>query len=40
MYEGIAVPTALYGSEAWMLENKVKNRKYMAEMSYLRSMHV
>ena len=36
MYEGIVVPTALYGSEAWVLENKVKNK--VAEMSCLRSM--
>ena len=33
MYEGIGVPTALYGSEAWVLENKVKNRMDVAEMS-------
>ena len=38
MYEGIEVPTALYGSEAWVLENKVKNRMDVAEMSCLRSM--
>ena len=38
MYEGIVVPTALYGSEAWMLENKVKNRMDVTEMSCLRSM--
>ena len=38
MYEGIVVPTALYGSEAWVLENKVKNRMDVAEMSCLRSM--
>ena len=35
---GIVVPTALYGSEAWVLENKVKNRMDVAEMSCLRSM--
>ena len=33
MYEGIVVPPALYGSEAWVLENKVKNRMDVAEMS-------
>ena len=38
MYEGISVPTALYGSEAWVLENKVKNRMDVAKMSCLRSM--
>ena len=38
MYEGIIPPTALYGSEAWVLENKVKNRVKEAEMSRLRSM--
>ena len=38
MYERIVVPTALYGSEAWVLENKVKNRMDVAEMSCLRSM--
>ena len=38
MHEGIVVPTALYGSEAWVLENKVKNRMDVAEMPYLRSM--
>ena len=32
MYEGIVEPTALYGSEAWVLENKVKNRMDVAEM--------
>ena len=37
-YEGIVVPTALYGSEAWVLENKVKNRMDVAGMSCLRSM--
>ena len=36
--EGIVVPTALYGSEAWVLENKVKNRMDVAEMLCLRSM--
>ena len=36
MHDGIVVPTALYGSEAWVLENKVKNRMDVAEMSYLR----
>ena len=39
MYEGIVVPTALYGSEAWVLDNKVKNRMDVAEMSCLRSMY-
>ena len=34
----LVVPTALYGSEAWVLENKVKNRVDVAEMSCLRSM--
>ena len=38
MYEGIVVPTALYGSEAWVFENKVKNRIDVAEVSLLRSM--
>ena len=37
MYEGIVIPTALYGSEAWVLENKVKNRMDVAEMSCLKS---
>ena len=26
MYEGIVVPTNLYGSRAWVVDNKVKNR--------------
>ena len=38
MYEGIVVPTVLYGSEVWVLENWVKNRMDVAEMSCLRSM--
>ena len=40
MYEGIVVPTAaaLYGSEAWVLVNKVKNRMDVTEMSCLMSM--
>ena len=38
MYEGIVVPTAFYASEALVLENKVKNRMNVAEMSCLRSM--
>ena len=38
MYEGIVVPTALYGSEAWAFENKVKNRVDVAEMSCLGSV--
>ena len=38
MYEGIIVPTALYGSETWILENKMKNRMDVAEMSCLGSM--
>ena len=38
IYEGIVVPTALYGSEAWVLEKKVKKRTDVAEMSCLRSM--
>ena len=38
MYEGIVVPTALYGSEAWVLENKLKKRMDVAELSCLRSM--
>ena len=38
MYEGIIVPTALYCSEAWVLENKVKNRMDVAEMSRLKTM--
>ena len=33
-----AKKTALYGSEAWVLENKVKNRMDVEEMSCLRSM--
>ena len=28
----------MYGSEAWVLENKVKNKINVAEMSCLRSM--
>ena len=40
MYEGIVVPTAMYGSEAWVLENKIKNRMDVAEMSCLRSICV
>ena len=38
MYEEIVVPTALFGSEGWVLENKVKNRMEVTEMSCLRSM--
>ena len=39
MYEGIIVPTALDGSEAaWTMENKVKNRMDVTQMSCLRSM--
>ena len=38
MYEGIVVPTALYGNEAWVLENKIKNRIDVTVMSCLRSM--
>ena len=38
MYEGIGVPTALHGNEAWVLETKIKNRMNVAEMSCLRSM--
>ena len=38
MYEGIVVPIALYGNEAWVLGNDVKNRMDVAEMSCLRSM--
>ena len=38
MYEGIVAPTALYGSEAWVFENKVKNRMDVTEMSCLSSM--
>ena len=38
MHEGIVVPTALYGSEVWVLENKVKNRMDVAEMLFFRSM--
>ena len=37
-YEGMVVLTALYGSEAWVLKNKVKNKMDVAEMSCLRSM--
>ena len=36
MYEGIIVPTALYGNEDWVLKNKVKNTMDVAEMSSLR----
>ena len=32
------VPAALYGGEAWVLENKVKNRMNVAKTSCLRSM--
>ena len=39
MYEGIDVLIALYGSEAWVLENKVKNRVDVAEMSCMGSMY-
>ena len=35
MYEEIVVPTALYGIEAWVLENRVD----AAEMSCLRNMY-
>ena len=38
MYEGIIIPTALYGTEAWVLGNNVKNRIDVVEMSCLRSM--
>ena len=38
MYEGIVVPTVLYGNEAWVLENKVKNRMNVTEMSCLKRM--
>ena len=36
--EGIVVSTALHGSEAWVLKNKVKNRIDVAEMLCFRSM--
>ena len=32
IHKGIVVPTALNGSEVWVLENKVKNRMDVAEM--------
>ena len=38
MKEQTAVPTVLYGSEAWVLKNKIKNRMDVAEISCLRSM--
>ena len=38
MHEEIVEPTTLYVSEAWVLENKVKNRIDVAEMSCVRSM--
>ena len=38
MHDAIVVPTALYDSEAWVLENKVKNRLDVAKISCLRSM--
>ena len=34
MYEGIVVPTALYGSEAWVLETKVKSRMDASLLPY------
>ena len=37
MYEGIVIHTALYGSEAWVLENKVRNRMDVAEMTKRRN---
>ena len=36
--EGIVVSIALYGSEALVLENKVKNRVDVAELSCLKRM--
>ena len=40
MHAGIVVPIALYGSEVWVLKNKVENRMHVAEMLYLNSIYV
>ena len=38
LYEGVVVPTAMYGSETWVLDNRQRRRFDVMEMKCLRSM--
>ena len=38
LYEGVAVPTVLYGDETWSMTVAEKKRLNIMEMRYLRSM--
>src|SRR5215510_6632907 len=35
VYDGVVMPTLMYGSETWVLQNKHKSRLCAAEMHYL-----
>ena len=38
LYEGVIVPTALYGAEAWGMESDEKRKVNVLEMKCLRSL--
>ena len=38
LYEGVIVPTALYGSEAWDMRNAERRKMNVVEMKCLRSL--
>jgi hypothetical protein len=38
MYNGIVVPTGMYGSEVWISDENTRHRMNVMEMAFLRSM--
>ena len=38
LYEGLIVPTALYGAEAWGMRSAERRKVNVLEMKYLRSL--
>ena len=38
LYEGVIVPTALYGAEAWSMRSDERRKVNVLEMKYLRSL--
>ena len=38
LYEGVIVPTSLYGAEAWGMRNAERRKVNVLEMKYLRSL--
>ena len=38
LYEGVIVPTALYGAEAWGMRSAERREVNVLEMKYLRSL--